>query len=259
MIIYKNSTERKLVLSAKLTEVLWGETEATATLVYMDKGYKQTITVKFINAPIPNKPQMYDRLEKVSIGETFVCLLKFAESTLYAINMAREGEGFIVDGKTIICGKAQIKDSYNEKIGPVCGVCIKDFKDRHHIAVWRGLSQRILPSVDNIIIVCHDGKINEDDSIHYLGDKAYPLFDNFSEEVKTAGDYLDTEITIGCYRKNPVTLRNIFKGDKSEQQVLAWLTYVADEWVPTSITPEIKRQKKAIAQYLRTLTVAQAS
>lgn len=249
MIIYKNPMERKLVLNAKLEEVLWEDTEAIATIRFADRGTEYKMNVKFVNAPVPTLPQMYTRLEKVRLHEPMVVLLKQSGPDFYAINFATDGEAFNLAGRTVFCGRAKIADTDTE-VGPVCGVKIKATNGRNRIAVWQGRSNRLLPQNDNLIIIAHDGKVDSHGDLSFYGDKAYPM-DDFIEQPDTE-KLLNTVISIGCYKKNPIKLKDIFDG-KPRQSVLGWMTYVADEWNPPTISAEEMAQKKAISLYLKTI------
>jgi hypothetical protein len=256
MVIYKNPTQKKLVVNARLEEVLWEENSvATATLLYADGGNMHRITARFINAPTPNLPQLYDRLSSVAIGSTMVVMLKQADNLLYAINFATDGEAFSLDGKTVFCGEAQVMDREVPEVGHVCGARIMATNGKYRIAAWNQHSSRILPANHHMIIIAHDGIIdNNTGDIKYLGDKAFPMEDFEMESTPSMDDIMETVINIGCYKRHPVVLKDIFQ-NREKQQVLSWMTFVADEWNPPQITPEQAKQKTAIAQFLGAITI----
>ena len=288
MIFLKNPQKKMFSTIARIVEMEEGRGKAfghkmSVTLEYLFREKKQTIMVDFWNAPQKSMPQLYNRVQRCSIGDIItITIRKGKDNSNYAVNFAQANDfvrlsedQYLYFGKILHIDKAKqngkclvrfgienkqrpdrtIEQQWNHFIFTVQNP--KEFSAKVGdpiLAIGNNPVEQLLPNGAPVLSFTGSHYMIPTKDIGVLLGKI-PAEEKKSEKKELKTDLPDTPISIGVYRKNPTTIRKIFESlnessDEKKTRALAWLSYVADEWEPEAGNQEFTKQKKAIADLL---------
>lgn len=276
MIFFKDQAKSNYAVNARIGRS-FSEGDYTYSEIFYNKdGKVVSENVFFWNAPSENGPQLSTRAKnELTEGSYAILLLQWKGINQHSIvlDFATEGNVMTLNGQDVFFGTVEFKSLEFQNIGLVTAAKVEN-KNIQQIASWAGepdfIKGEIAQNGDTVLIIADQGKEgdiknnpNAKKEKRYMGKYIRKLdnfpcltSDNFKQNSQTQIKQEDgvgaVVISLGYRSSNPCMLKDIFNDkDRSREQILNWLRYIADEFVPMNHAVQI--QKEAVIKFLQTI------
>lgn len=250
MIIYKDRAKRRFATAAKILSIQEGKGKAfgrkcTVSLSYEFKGKEKVEKVDFWDSRKNDGLKLYSKVSKLKPGDYILVLIaNDGNGISTAIAFAEKQECLSLGEERAFLGQARVVSESPVTIGFECS---------NPLSRWHAIQTAEHPGNLSGKMVLITGDHPKDT----LSKKGTPVttYQNGKVFVLEEEKKQEPVISIGCYKRHPVTATQLLKmAQASEQEkirLLSWMTYVADEWEPDKEDQFLQEQKKLVKSLLK--------